>query len=85
MPEALQFRYKKLESFGFVFFVGNLMMRVYLRIFAEVTGPWAPIRLANFLTQVCIRNQVIIRLIRALDCLSSISGSKIMAAKPKYW
>jgi len=47
----------------------------------SIYGPsyWTPTVRAKFLTQVFSVNQAIIRVLKALDWLSSISGLKVMA------
>ena len=45
---------KKLESFGFVFFVDDVISGVILGIFTEVISPWVPTARANFLTQLLV-------------------------------
>jgi len=41
-----------IRSFGFCFFVGDVIMGANFHILAEVTEPWAPMPRANFLTYV---------------------------------
>jgi len=65
-----------LESFGL--FVGDIITGVGLCILVEVTRPWMPIPRVNFLTQVFSGNLAVIRVITALDWLSSISDQNLL-------
>jgi len=56
MQQVFSLGFKKLESFGF--YVGDVISGVGLGIFG--LGYWAPMPRASFLTQVFIRNYVII-------------------------
>jgi len=48
MQKVFQVQFKKLESFGFCFFVGEIIMGVGLCILAEVIGPSPPTARAIF-------------------------------------
>ena len=74
----------KTKFFRFVFSVGCVIMGAWFRGFvAEVTWTWAPIQKAIFLVQGFFGVYDIIRVLRALDWLASISGAKLMAQKTK--
>jgi len=45
--------------------------------------PGTPIQSVNIFPEVCFGNYTIIRVLKALDWLSSISGAKIMPQKTK--
>ena len=62
-------------SFVFGVLLGGRHKWGCFRVFmAYFTWPWMPIEWAHILAQILLRNQAILRVFRALDWLSSISG-----------
>jgi len=73
---------KKIFSFGFWVLLGG-RHKWGCVFMAYFTRPWTLIQWDNILHQVLFGKYTIIRIFRALDWLSRISGAKIMTQKPK--
>jgi len=60
------------------FYVGDIIIQIDLGFLVDVIGPWAPTQRGNLLF-LSLKKLGEIHIFRALDWLSSIYGSKVMA------
>jgi len=80
--KSASLQWKKLKVLNFAFFVGDVIGGVHFQaILAQVTWPWAPTAGVDILTQVFIWNWAITWVFWALDWLSRVFGSTVMAKK----